>query len=542
MHKWVEGLTVALDCVDAGKPAEAERLCRQMLEEDADNQAVLLLLGLAIGAQDKFARARPILVRVAHAETQGNDHRYDAAAAHVRWRCRALFAPLYRECLRHAPEDSQLRYCVAGFLHEVHELDEAKDVLVEGLRRHPHWPAAHQLLGMVHADKGQFGGAIAQFRLVTGLVPQDPAGWANLGMMLKVEGRFDAALKACDRAVALAPQNARYRVNRTVALLHAGRMLDAWRDFEWRRALLEHNDDSVCWLKPQLDNLHQVPGSTILVTHSDGFGDTLQFMRYVPLLAEQGARVLAWVPKPLVRVMQAVRGVAGVYTGDQSIPAFDYHSPFVSLPRVFASTVETIPREPYFGVDENLARRWGARLPGSGLRVGLVWAGQPRPQIPGFDVLDGRRSTSLATLAPLAETRGAHFVSLQMGPAADQARDAPEGMVLIDPMRDVADFADTAAIVGNLDVVVSVDTSVVHLAGAMGKPVLMLDRYDNCWRWLSGRTDSPWYPGLRIFRQKRPGEWGPVVARIARALQTMSELRAADRPVPFMATAAHRTD
>jgi ADP-heptose:LPS heptosyltransferase len=152
-----------------------------------------------------------------------------------------------------------------------------------------------------------------------------------------------------------------------------------------------------------------------------------------------------------------------------------------------------------------------------------VWAGQPRPQIPGFDVLDGRRSTALATLAPLADVRNAHFVSLQIGSAAEQVRSAPEGLALIDPMRDVADFADTAAIVANLDVVVSVDTSVVHLAGAMGKPVLMLDRYDNCWRWLSGRTDSPWYPNLRIFRQKRPGEWGPVVARVARALAVLPE-------------------
>jgi hypothetical protein len=225
----------------------------------------------------------------------------------------------------------------------------------------------------------------------------------------------------------------------------------------------------------------------------------------------------------LVRVLQSVRGVAGVFTGDQPIPAFDYHSPFVSLPRVFASTVETIPREPYLGVDRDLARDWETRLPGEGLRVGLVWAGQPRPQIPGFDVLDGRRSTALATLAPLAGVRNAHFVSLQLGPATAQLRSAPDRLALIDPMTSVADFADTAAIVANLDVVVSVDTSVVHLAGAMGKPVLMLDRYDNCWRWLSGRTDSPWYPHLRIFRQKRPGEWGPVIARVARALSAMAE-------------------
>ena len=157
------------------------------------------------------------------------------------------------------------------------------------------------------------------------------------------------------------------------------------------------------------------------------------------------------------------------------------------------------------------------------MRVGLVWSGQARSHLTGFDVLDGRRSTTLATFAPLGAVAGARFISLQAGPAAEQARDPPSGLTLHDPMSEVTDFADTAAIIANLDVVVSVDTSVVHLAGAMGKPVLLLDRYDNCWRWLSGRTDSPWYPGLRIFRQKKLGDWAPVIAHVAAALRALCE-------------------
>jgi tetratricopeptide (TPR) repeat protein len=525
---WAYALQAALDSIEAADPVRAEGICRTALDADRGNEALLLMCGLAIGAQCDPERAWPLLRGVAHAREHGSDLRHEMAGLAVRQRCRPLLVALYRACLGQSPDDDQLRYCAAEFLQEAHELDEAAQILGEGLRRHPRWPAAHQLLGIIHADRGQFGAAIGEFRLVTQLVPEQAGGWANLGAMLKTEGRFDAALKAYDKAVALAPQDARIRVNRTVALLHAGRMLEAWRDFEWRLALPEHQDASVHWLMPQLAALKQVAGRTILVTHSDGFGDTLQFMRYVPLLAENGARVIAWVPKQLERVMRSLDGVADVLTGDRPVPHCDFHSPFVSLPRVFATALETIPSGvPYLPVARDLVAQWGRRLPRDGLRVGLVWSGQSRPHVPGFDVLDARRSTTLATFAPLARVPFAHFINLQMGPAADQAREPPPGLALIDPMPEVADFADTAAIIANLDVVVSVDTSVVHLAGAIGKPVLMPDRYDNCWRWLSGRTDSPWYPELRIFRQKCLGEWGPVVTRVARALTVMAERHAA---------------
>jgi hypothetical protein len=288
-------------------------------------------------------------------------------------------------------------------------------------------------------------------------------------------------------------------------------------------------------LMPPLSRIGDLVGRTVLVTHEEGFGDTLQFMRYLPLLAEHGVRVLAWVPKPLVRILQSVDGVAEVLSGDIAFPPFDYHCPFVSLPRVFDTTLATIPNAvPYMAVDPTLVEQWAERLPREGLRVGLVWAGQGRPYLPGFDVVDARRSMTLDTLKPLAAVTDAHFITLQVGAAAEQARNPPSGLALNDPMSQVTDFADTAAIVANLDVVVSVDTSVVHLAGAMGKPVLLLDRYDNCWRWLSNRLDSPWYPTLRIFRQKRLGEWEPVVARVAAALNTLTRQHAATvgRPSP----------
>jgi hypothetical protein len=196
-----------------------------------------------------------------------------------------------------------------------------------------------------------------------------------------------------------------------------------------------------------------------------------------------------------------------------------------SLPRVFASTPDTVPAEPYLTADPGLVAMWQDRLPSHGFRIGLVWAGQPRPWAPGFAALDRRRSMRLTDLAPLGAVPGVTLVSLQAGAEAGHPR-------LYDPMPQVRDFADTAAIIASLDLVVSVDTSVVHLAGAMGKPVFMLDRYDHCWRWLHGRADSPWYPSLTIFRQSRPLDWAEPVGRLCAAVAALVAFNA---PPPAMA-------
>ena len=202
---------------------------------------------------------------------------------------------------------------------------------------------------------------------------------------------------------------------------------------------------------------------------------------------------------------------------------FDFHCPVFSLPRAFGTTLDTIPSAtPYLFADPALVEAWARRLPSGGRRVGLVWAGQARPWLPGFSTLDARRSAGLASFAPFASVPGIRFVSLQKGPPAAEAGTLPPGLVLHDPMPDITDFAETAAIIANLDLVISVDTSVVHLAGALGKPVFLLDRYDNCWRWFSDRDDSPWYPGLRIFRQPVLGDWGSPMQRAAAALRAIA--------------------
>jgi hypothetical protein len=290
---------------------------------------------------------------------------------------------------------------------------------------------------------------------------------------------------------------------------------------------------------PGLAAAARLVGQRVLVWHEEGFGDTLQFARYLPLLSQLGAEVTASVPAPLVRLLRGMQGVAVIQADDGSPPPHDFQCPFFSLPRAFGTTTGNVPKEPYLAADPALAAAWAARLPQDGLRVGLVWAGQARPWLHRVNSVDRRRSVDLAAFAPLAAVPDVRFVSLQAGTAAAQGQDPPPGMELTDPMESVGDFADTAAIIANLDMVVSVDTSVAHLAGAMGKPVFLLDRYDNCWRWLHGRTDSPWYPTMTIFRQPKPGDWGTVMHRAAAALASPAIARIGSTPrASTLATAA----
>lgn len=516
----LQHLGAALVLLEGGQPAGAEEICRRLVHCDHGDIEAMLLLGLAIGLRGDVAAA-PLLNHVAQARRNHAHPCRDLARLLMQQGKASVIGPQYRACLAQTPNDLRLRYGFAEFLRETGEAADSIAVLDPVLSAHPASAEAHDQMGLSLAEAGRFADAAEQFRQAIACDPAPATFWANLGMMLKVERQFDAALDAYAEALDRDPGNRRIRVNRAVARLHAGRFAEAWEDEDWVLAELGRNALTHETLLPRLSNQPDLMGRTVLVVQEEGFGDTLQFLRYLPLLMQRGAHVAVAVPPPLIRLMRAIPGVY-VPDGEAAVPRFDFHCTFNGLPRAFETTLETIPCPvPYIAADAALTRHWAARLPaGDALSVGLVWAGQARPWLTGFVGLDGRRSTSLETLAPLAAVPGVRFVSLQKGAAAEQTRAA--GFDLLDVMDDVRDFADTAAIVANLDLVISVDTSVVHLAGAMGKPVFMLDRYDNCWRWMSGRDDSPWYSTLRIFRQTLPGDWPPVIARVATALAAMA--------------------
>jgi tetratricopeptide (TPR) repeat protein len=511
-------LAAAIDALQANRFDQAATLCAPLAASDPDDIQAALLLGLAAGATRHTEPAARLLHRAAQSRGEAAHPVHDLIAILRRTGQPERIEPQFRAALRLAPGDVALLHGLADFLNDNGRAQEAVALLKETLRLRPSFIPSRNLLAIALAALGRTDEAIAQLRLVAELAPHEAGVWANLGLLLKDDGRFDEALTAYDTALTLAPDDARIRVNRVVALLRAGQWTKAWPDYEWRLSLAGHATRQPRLL-PAISALPDLCGRTILALHEDGFGDTLHFARYLPLLAKRGARVLAGVPRPLIRLMRTVPGVTAVHDLDEPLPDHDFQCPFFSLLRAFETTPDTIPAPiPYLRADPALTGAWNRRLPTGAMRVGLVWAGQARPSLPGFAVLDGRRSMALAALAPLAAVPGVVFVSLQHGPEAAQARTPPPGMVLADPMPAVTDFADTAAIVANLDLVISVDTSVVHLAGGLGKPVFLLDRYDHCWRWLSGRADSPWYPAMRIFRQTRIGDWGPVLRDVTRAL------------------------
>ncbi len=508
----------ALAALEAGRGAEAEALATPFFRGDGGDIEATLVVGLACALQGDPGRAAPLLLHVARARP---DFAHPCAdLARLSPDNTQLVATQFAHCAALDWADARLAYCQAEFLLDCGQARGAAAAMRRGLSGMPEFAPGWNMLGMALLEAGDAAAAILAFERAVALNPDEGGAWTNLGMALKVEGRFDASVAAHDRAVACAPDDPRIRLNRAVALLRAGRMAEAWPDYEARLASGRGPGLPMDRLLPNVHTL-DLTSRTVLAWHEEGFGDTLQFGRYLPMLAARGARVLLRVPTALTRLLAQLPRVEILPEG-APIPAFDWHVPVFSLPRAFGATLETIPAEiPYLRADPTLATAWDARLPTGGLRVGLVWAGQARPWLPWFTSLDRRRSASLADLAPLGAIPGVRLISLQKGAPAEEPR--PEGFALHDCMADVTDFADTAAIIANLAVVVSVDTSVAHLAGALGKPVLLLDRYDSCWRWLAGREDSPWYPTLRILRQTTSGDWARVVQQAAAILAGMVE-------------------
>ena len=405
-------------------------------------------------------------------------------------------------------------------LRNLDRLDEAEQSLRGALRLKPDFAKAYNNLGRVLDDLGRFGEAEASVRTALSLQPEHAYAHFNLGNILGHLGRTSEAEASYRTALRLRPESPGWRTTLGFALLSAGRFEEGWKETTWlwqtRATVRLHSHLGVPFW-----NGEAIGDRVILLLADGGHGDTLQFCRYVPQVAARARRTVLAVQPRLVRLLSRLPGVSEILTDGDRPPSFDLWCSLMSLPRAVGTTLETIPATtPYLTADPADVAHWRERLAGlAGLRVGLCWAGGQ------FNVgqiqRDRRRSITLDTLAPLGDVSGVQFISLQIGPPAAATPHPPHGMELHDFADDQRDFADAAAIVENLDLVISVDTAVAHLAGALGKPVWLLNHFDTDWRWLLDRNDSPWYPTLRQFRQPTPGDWRSVIGRARGALQRL---------------------
>ncbi|HEX8955383.1 MAG TPA: tetratricopeptide repeat protein [Burkholderiaceae bacterium] len=425
----------------------------------------------------------------------------------------------YREAIAAHPQAADAHNNLGVLLHAAGRAAEAEQAFRRALALRPAFPQALNNLGNLLRKAGQFDEAIAAYDQAVALAPGYAEAHNNLGTALKESGRADAALASYRQALALAPRNADTHLNLACLLLAGGDFGNGWREYEYRWHAAGRTGPPV-FTAPLWDGKADLRGKTIYLHAEQGFGDTLQFLRYATLAAERGATVLLGVPPELKRLAASCPGVARILTTGDAAPDFDFHCPLMSLPLAFGTTVDTIPaRVPYLAPDADAVAAWNSRLgtrtrSQAVARIGLVWAGKPRKGNPESYAVDRQRSMTLAQLRPLLQTPGLQCYSLQLGEAGEQARAQAE---LIDFSAELNDFHDTAALIANLDLVISVDTAVAHLAGALGKPVWLLDRHNPCWRWLRERSDSPWYPSMRIFRQAGPGDWAGVVKDVQAA-------------------------
>lgn len=359
----------------------------------------------------------------------------------------------------------------------------------------------------------------------------------NLALALRDKGMLNAAIGTNRNAIAIRPDYPEAHFNLSLVLLTAGQFLDGWQEYEWRWR------GGIKELKPQEFKKprwqgEDPTGKTLLLYAEQGLGDTLQFARFVSQLAMRGARVILVIPRELVALMRSLPGVAAVVTGGDKIPSYDFHLPLMSVPSVLGTTEQDLPGEiPYLLADPERVRAWRERLGREGFKVGIVWQGRPDVKI------DKGRSVPLRSFAPIADQPGVRLISLQKKHGLDQMDALPQGMKVetlgadFDAGSDA--FLDTAAVMMSLDLIISSDTSVAHLAGALGRPVWTALKLVPDWRWQFEREDSPWYPTARLFRQRRYDDWDEVFSRINNEL---GKLLSEAHPFPKLQSSATNED
>jgi tetratricopeptide (TPR) repeat protein len=510
--------------IQQGRLHDAERICDSLLAAPSGQIDALHVFGLLRHQQGRNVEALELIGTVLKSKPDSVDalNNYGIVLTALKRHEEALAR--FEKALSVRSDHINARSNRADALARLKRYDEALAAYDEILVREPKHLHALNEAAAIETRFGRPEAALVRYERGLAIAPRTLELHVNKGTALRALNRFDEALKSFSAAAAIDPKRAEPHYNTSLARLCLGEFKTGWKDYEWRWRKADWADSLRHLSAPLWLGKEPLAGKTILLHAEQGLGDTLQFVRYVTLVAQRGANVVLEVQPSLKELLRCVAGATLVIARGEKLPDFDMHCPLLSLPLAFETELATIPAAiSYLRPAQESVTKWQARMPsGDRLRVGICWAGS------AMHLNDRRRSMPIEHFARVLSVPGVDFVNLQKEVTAAQAAILNEHGV-IQLCEEFADFADTAAVVSMLDLVVTVDTSVAHLAGAMGKAVGMLVPFSPDWRWMLDRTDSPWYPTMRLFRQTVIDNWIGPVEQLSRELADLARRRAKPR-------------
>ncbi len=400
------------------------------------------------------------------------------------------------------PNSSPILNALGTNLLNTNQLPEAQSTYERALKLAPHDFDAHHNLAVVYERLGRLTQSAESFQRAVNIAPRHAFARLNLATILRDLGRLDDSISNFEQAIAIDPNLAHAHMGLAWVLLLRGNFARGWAEYEWRWRVPESPLPK--FPQPLWDG-SPLSGRTIMLHAEQGLGDSIQFSRYAKLLSDQGAKVILYCPQSLQSLLATAPGIIRAASHQSALGEFDVWLPLLSLPNRFATTLDSIPAQtPYLAPPAALAEQWRNRIAADGtanFKIGICWAGNRA------NINDSNRSIPADMLAPLLQTTGALFYNLQLG-------NEPKPPGLIDHTPAIRDFADTAAFIQQLDLIISADTALAHLAGAVGRPIWTLLPYAPDWRWLLDRPDSPWYPTMRLFRKTPCQPWPPLIERV----------------------------
>lgn len=404
----------------------------------------------------------------------------------------------FRKVLSISPSFPDTGLYLGHCLHQMGEYQDALQIYDRQLTLTPNSAALWNNRGNTLLELRLYEDAASSYLFALDIFPDLHDARVALGSCYQSMGMIDKAMEACQVVLASAPDHAEAHWNRALLLLLKGEYAEGWREYEWRWRKRAFTSPVRDFIQPRW-NGEAIAGKTLLVHSEQGFGDTIQFCRFIPQVAALGARVIFECQAPLVRLMKSLADCTSVLPLGSKLPRFDMHVPLLSLPMVLGNTLQTIPdKTPYLAAAADSVLRWSFLVrKDKGLNVGICWSGKSYP--------DPGRSCPVEALKPLADIERINWNSLQVG------WNSVLPFSMADNTSRINDFVDTAALISHLDLVVTIDTAVAHLAGALGRKVFLMVPFAPDWRWMQWWDDSPWYPTMRLFRQVSPDDWtGPV--------------------------------